>query len=90
MNCTNQLLENSKKCKVTHLLHKIYGVQTQLICSYKVNATKKFDFHYVIDIFSKYAQVIPLKDKKVIKLLMLFKNSYIGQNVNQTKYGSES
>ena len=61
-----------------------------MIYSYKVNATKKFDFHYVIDIFSKYAQVIPLKDKKVIKLLMLFKNSYIGQNVNQTKYGSES
>ena len=27
----------------------------------------------VIDIFSKYAWVIPLKDKKVLILLMLFK-----------------
>ena len=27
----------------------------------------------VIDIFSKYAWVIPLKDKKVLVLLMLFK-----------------
>ena len=28
----------------------------------------------VIDIYSKYAQVIPLKDKKELQLLMLFKN----------------
>ena len=28
----------------------------------------------VIDIYSKYAQVIPLKDKKELHLLMLFKN----------------
>ena len=27
----------------------------------------------VIDIFSKYAWVVPLKDKKVLVLLMLFK-----------------
>ena len=28
----------------------------------------------VIDIYSKYAQVIPLKDKKELQLLILFKN----------------
>ena len=28
----------------------------------------------VIDIFIKYAWVVPLKDKRGIKLLMLFKN----------------
>ena len=30
---------------------------------------------YVNDIFSKYAWVIPLKDKKVLQLPMLFKKS---------------
>ena len=28
---------------------------------------------YVIDIYRKYSWVIPLKDKKVLQLLMLFK-----------------
>ena len=29
---------------------------------------------FVIDIFSKYSWVISLKDKRVLQLLMLFKN----------------
>ena len=38
----------------------------------------KFDKEFrflscIIDIFSKYAWVVPLKDKKVLVLLMLFK-----------------
>ena len=37
----------------------------------------------VIDIFSKYAWVIPLKDKKVLQLLMLHKKLI----TNQTKCG---
>ena len=31
----------------------------------------------VIYIYSKYAWIIPLKDKKVLQLLMLFKKFYI-------------
>ena len=50
----------------------------------------------IIDIFSKYACVIPLKDKKkLLVLLMLFKKYWIIQieakqslkDANQTKYG---
>ena len=41
----------------------------------------------VIDIFSKYAWVIPLKDKKEIQLLMLFKISYLNLIANQIKHG---
>ena len=40
----------------------------------------------VIDIFTKYARVIPLKDKKVLVLLMPFKKYYMIQVENQTKY----
>ena len=41
----------------------------------------------VIDIFSKYACVGPLKDKKVLVLLMLFKKYSLFQTENQRKYG---
>ena len=39
---------------------------------------------YVIDIFSKYAWVIPLKDKKALLLRTLSKKSYINLVRNQT------
>ena len=42
---------------------------------------------FVIDIFSKYAWVIPLKDKKVLQLLTLFKESQINPIANKTKHG---
>ena len=42
----------------------------------------------VIDIFSKYAWVIPLKDKKGITVLLrLFEQFLMNQPANQTKYG---
>ena len=49
----------------------------------------------VIDIYGKYAWIIPLKDKKVFQLLMLFKKSQLNRtlaklspkDVNQIKYG---
>ena len=41
----------------------------------------------VNDIYSKYAWVIPLKDKKALQLLMLFKTFYMNQITIQTKYG---
>ena len=40
-----------------------------------------------MDIFSKYTLVIPLKDKEVLKLLMLFKKIYMNIIVNQAKLG---
>ena len=42
---------------------------------------------WFIDIFSKYAWVVPLKDKKVLQLLMLFKKYWNNLIENQTKYG---
>ena len=39
------------------------------------------------DIYSKYAWVIPLKDKKALQLLMLFKTFYMNQITIQIKYG---
>ena len=42
----------------------------------------------VIDIFSKYSWVVPLKDKKGQVFLMLFQRFQINEHINQTKYGS--
>ena len=42
----------------------------------------------VIDIFSKYPWVVPLKDKKALLLLMLFKKFKKNLTKNQTKYGT--
>ena len=41
----------------------------------------------VIDIFSKYAWVVSLKDKNVLVLLMLFKNYLKNLIENLIKYG---
>ena len=40
-----------------------------------------------IDLFSKYVWVVPLKEKKVLLLLMHFKLFQIAQKDNQAKYG---
>ena len=49
---------------------------------------KRFTFLLcVIDIYRKYAWVIPLKYKKVLQLLMLFKNFLENLIANQIKYG---
>ena len=41
----------------------------------------------LIDIFSKYAEVIPLKDKKVLQLLMFFRKFLKNLIQSQTEYG---
>ena len=74
MNFINQLLENFKKRKVySGLKDNIWGADLadmQLISKFN----KGFRFVLcVFDIFSKYAWVVPLKDKKLLVLLMLFK-----------------
>ena len=45
-------------------------------------------FLYVIDIYSKYAWFVPLKDKKGITVTKKFKKFYMNQVGNQIKYGS--
>ena len=44
----------------------------KLIYNYWVNATKEFDFYYVIDIFSKFAWVVSLKNDKCITITNTF------------------
>ena len=73
-NYTNQLLKKINKRKVQlSFIDNIWGADLadmQLISKFN----KGFRFLlYVIDIFRKYAWVIPLKDKKGIT--MLFKKS---------------
>ena len=52
----------------------------------KFNKIIRFLF-CVIDIYSKYAWVIPLKDKKPLQLPMVFKKYYINHGASQKKYG---
>ena len=72
-NYTNQLLVNLKKEKYIHHLKTIFGVDSlavmQLICKFY----ERIRFLLcVIDIYSKYAWVVPLKDKKVITIVNAF------------------
>ena len=72
-NYTKQLLETLKKRKLLlpftdNICADIADIQ--LIS--KFNEEIHFSF-CVIDIFSKYEWVFPLKDKKVLQLLMIFK-----------------
>ena len=67
-NCTNQLLENLKNLKAcSSFTDNIWGpdlVDMQLICKFD----KGFRFSLcVIDNYSKYAWVVPLKDKKGVR-----------------------
>ena len=73
MNYINQLLENLKKRKVySSLKDNIWGVDLadiQLLSKFN----KRFRFLLcVIDIFRKYAWVIPLEDKKVTSIVNAF------------------
>ena len=69
MNYINQLLKNLKKGKCIFLLKIIHGVQIQLS---KYNRGFKY-FLCAIDLFSKYAWVIPVKDKKGTSIVNAFK-----------------
>ena len=73
MNFINQLLENLKKEKVySTFKDNIWGVDLadmQLLSKY--NKGIRF-LLCVIDIFSKYAWVVPLKDKKGISIVKAF------------------
>ena len=72
MNFINQLLENLKKKVYSTFKDNIWGVDLadmQLLSKY--NKAIRF-LLCVIDIFSKYAWVVPLKDKKGISIVKAF------------------
>ena len=74
MNFINQLLENLTKEKCIHLLKNIWGVDLadmQLLS--KFNKGIRF-LLCVIDIFCKYAFVVPLKDKKEASIVNAFQS----------------
>ena len=74
MKFINQLLKDFKKEEFIRYLKTIFGVlnlaDMQLISKYNKGIRYLL---CVIDIFSKYARVVPLKDKKELLLLMHFK-----------------
>ena len=76
MNFINQLLENFKKRKVySSFKDNIWVVDLadmELISKYNKGISYLL---CAIDLFSKYALVVPLKNKKVLLLLMYFKVS---------------
>ena len=62
-NYTNQLLETLIKDK--------YTIDMKLLSKFN----KRFRFLLrIIDIYSKYALTVPLKDKNLLQLIMFFKN----------------
>ena len=81
------IIEKSEKRKVhSPFIDNIWGADLagiQLIS--KFNKGIRFSL-CVIDIFSKYAWVIPLKDKKGITITNDLKNSQTNLTANQTKY----
>ena len=48
---------------------------------------KNLDLYYLINIYSKYAWVIPLKNKKGITVTNAFQKSKVVQIASQIKYG---
>ena len=85
-NYTNQLLENLRKGKYTHLLQNIWGADlADMRLISKFNEGFKF-LLCVIDIYSKYPWVAT-KIKKALQLLMLFKKPQMNLIAKQIKYG---
>ena len=56
-----RLLENSREEKSIHILETIFGVLIQLIRKYNKGTQYLL---CTIDLFSKYAWVVPLREKK--------------------------
>ena len=72
MNYINQLLKNLRKEKCIHLLDNIWGVHLADMQSLnKFNKGIKYLLH-TIDLFSKYAWVIFIKDKKGTSIVNAF------------------
>ena len=87
MNFINQSLENLKKRKVySSLRDNIWGVDlADIQWLSKYNKEIKY-LLCAIDLFSKYAWVVPINDKKGTSLVNAFKK-IISKERNQIKYG---
>ena len=86
-NCTKQSLENLKNGNYTYLLQTIYADLADTQLKSKFNKGIRF-LLCVIDIFSKYAWVISLKDKRGITITNTFpKKIQLSLIANQPKYG---
>ena len=89
MNFINQLFENLKKEVYSTFKDNIWGVDLadmQLLSKY--NKGIRF-LLCVIDIFSKYAWVVPLKDKKGISTVKAFQSILKQSNKIWVDKGSE-
>ena len=87
MNFINQLLENSKKRKVySSFRDNIWGVDLDDMQSLSKHDKGIKYLSCVIDLFSKYAWVIPIKEKKGISIVNAFKK-IISKKRSQIKYG---
>ena len=82
---TNQLLDNFKKEVYSGFKDNIWGADLadmQLISKFN----KGFRFLLcVIDIFSKYAWVVPLKDKKDVSIVAAFQKIFDDSNRKPNK-----
>ena len=89
MNFINQLLENLRVYSLKYNTFKdniwgVYLADMQLLSKY--NKGIRF-LLCVIDIFSKYAWVVPLKDKKGTSIVKAFQIILKQSNRKQIKYG---
>ena len=82
MNLINQLLENLKKV-YSSFRDNIWGVDLADMQSLgKYNKGIKYIL-YVIDLFSKYAWVIPIKDKQGTSIVNAFKKNNLKRMHNK-------
>ena len=87
-NYTNQLLEKILKRKVhSPSIDNIWGADRK-----DTQLRSKFNKGFrlllcVIDIYSKYSWVIPLKGKKETAITNAFQKNQMNQTVNQVRYG---
>ena len=86
MSFINQSLENSKKKVYSSFRDNIWGVDLADMQSLsKYNKGNKY-LLCAINLFSKYAWVVPLKDKKGTTIVNAFQK-IISEGEDQTKYG---
>ena len=72
MSFINRLLENSREEKFIHLLETIFGLELADMQSLRKYNKGINDFLFAIDIFSKYAWIVPLKYKRGIGIVNAF------------------